>query len=173
MLKKTITYENFNGETITEDFFFHLSEAELVELELNHSAAGGLKESLEAIIAAEDGKGIVDEFKNIIELSYGKKSVDGKRFTKSEEIREEFRSSGAYSALFMELVLNADSAVQFVNGIVPTGMADNIAKLTAVATEETPGDVTIVTRAEMETMSQEDLRELGVRIATGKVRVAE
>ena len=69
MLKKTITYEDFNGDTVSEDFFFHLSKAELVELELSHE--GGLSEALKRIVEAEDGKGIIAEFKNIILSSYG------------------------------------------------------------------------------------------------------
>ena len=75
MLKKTITYEDFDGNTVSEDFFFHLSQAELVELELSHK--DGLSESLKRIIEAEDGRGIVAEFKNIILTAYGKKSDDG------------------------------------------------------------------------------------------------
>ncbi len=98
MLKKTITYEDFNGETVSEDFFFHLSKAELVELELSHQ--GGLSEALQRIVAAEDGKGIVAEFKNIILSAYGKKSDDGRHFTKNQQLREEFESSEAYSSLF-------------------------------------------------------------------------
>ncbi len=80
MLKRTITYTNFNDEEVSEDFFFHLSKAELVELEMSHK--GGLSEMLERIIADEDGKTIIEEFKNVIMKSYGKKSPDGKRFIK-------------------------------------------------------------------------------------------
>ena len=87
MLKKTITYEDFNGEEVSEDFFFHLSKAELVELELSHE--GGLSESLQRIVAAQDGKSIIAEFKNILLTSYGQKSADGKRFIKNQQLREE------------------------------------------------------------------------------------
>ena len=130
MLKKTITYEDFNGETISEDFFFHLSKAELVELEMSHQ--GGLSESLKRIVAAEDGKGIIAEFKNIILGAYGKKSEDGKRFIKNQQLREEFESSEAYSELFMELVTNTDAAIEFINGVIPSGMAEEAAKIAAV-----------------------------------------
>ena len=78
-------------ERISEDFFFHLSKAELVELELSHK--GGLSESLKRIVEAEDGKAIIAEFKNIILTAYGKQSDDGKRFIKNQELREEFESS--------------------------------------------------------------------------------
>ena len=106
MLKKTITYQDFNGDEVSEDFFFHLSKAELVEMELSHE--DGLSEALQRIIAAQDGKGIITEFKNIILGAYGKRSSDGKRFVKNATIREEFESSEAYSTLFMELVTNTE-----------------------------------------------------------------
>ena len=99
MLKKTITYEDFNGEERSEDFFFHLSKAELVELEMSHQ--GGLSEALKRIVAAEDAKSIIAEFKNIILSAYGQRSEDGRRFTKNQTLRDEFESTEAYSVLFM------------------------------------------------------------------------
>jgi hypothetical protein len=127
VLKKTITYTDFNEEEVSEDFFFHLSKAELVELELSHE--GGLSAALERIVAAEDGKSIIAEFKNIILGSYGQKSLDGRRFVKNAQLREEFESSEAYSVLFMELVTNTDAAIEFVNGIIPQGMEEEMGQL--------------------------------------------
>lgn len=132
MLKKTIKYKDFNDEEVSEDFYFHLSKAELVELEMSHE--GGLSASLQNIIAAEDGKGIIKEFKNIILSAYGRKSPDGRRFIKSQELRDDFQASEAYSELFMELVTNTDAAIEFINGIIPQGMAEEAAKLASVGT---------------------------------------
>lgn len=136
MLKKTITYEDFNGETITEDYFFHLSKAELVELEMSHD--GGLSASLQRIIDTEDAKNIIAEFKNIILTAYGKRSDDGRRFVKNQTLREEFESTEAYSALFMELVTDTDAAVEFINGIVPAGMTEEAVKLAGIDPKATP-----------------------------------
>jgi hypothetical protein len=127
VLKKTITYTDFNDEEVSEDFFFHLSKAELVELELSHQ--GGLSAALERIVAAEDGKAIIAEFKGIILGSYGQKSLDGRRFVKNAQLREEFESSEAYSVLFMELVTDTDAAIEFVNGIIPQGMEEEMTQL--------------------------------------------
>jgi hypothetical protein len=169
MLKKTITYKDlFTDEEVTEDFFFHLSKAELVELELSHQ--DGLSEALKRIIAAEDGKGIVAEFKNIILLAYGKRSEDGKRFVKNANVREEFESSEAYSTLFMELVTNTDSAIEFINGIIPQGMAEEAAKVTGADLEVVkPPRPTVVTRQEIQNMKSEDLEKLGARVAAGEI----
>lgn len=173
MLKKTIQYTDFNNEEVSEDFFFHLSQAELVELELSHK--GGLSESLQKIIAAEDGKAIMTEFKNIILKSYGKRSEDGKRFIKNQELRDEFESSEAYSVLFMELVTDADKASEFVNGIVPKGLAEQAAKLSAVPpiAKDTVTEPIVVTRAELLEMSQEDLAKTQERIEAGEVKLGE
>jgi hypothetical protein len=179
MLKKTIEYNDFNGDPVSEDFFFHLSKAELVEIELSHQ--GGLSESLKRIVAAEDGKAIIAEFKNIILGSYGQRSADGRRFIKNQALRDEFESTEAYSTLFMELVTDTDAAIEFVNGIIPTGMADEVAKLSAVdlkAVEEkvtvlpNPApEPTIVTKDEVAAMGAEELSELGRRLASGDAKL--
>lgn len=178
MLKKTVTYEDFNGEEVTEDLFFHLSQAELIELEMSHR--GGLTEALKRIIAAEDGKAIIAEFKNIILGSYGKKSDDGRRFIKNNEIREEFESSEAYSTLFMELVTDTEAAILFINGIVPAKMsakAAEVAKAQGGTVTQLPvaekTEPILITRAQLEAMPPEEMALLGARLASGEVKIAE
>jgi len=175
MLKKSITYEDFNGEKVTEDFFFHLSKAELVELELSHK--GGLSESLQRIVEAEDGKGIIAEFKNIILTAYGQRSEDGKRFIKNTQLREEFESTEAYSELFIELVTDTDAAIEFINGVIPSGMVEEAQRVAAVDLKPVPEQVTIVesgaepqlvTRADLISMSHDELAALPDRIAAGE-----
>lgn len=117
MLKKTITYSDFDGNERTEDFYFNLTKAECAEMEL--STAGGMQRMIEKIIAEQDNKKIVDIFKDIILRSYGEKSPDGKYFRKSKEISESFASTQAYSELFMELATNTDDAVAFISAVVP------------------------------------------------------
>ena len=117
MLKKTITYVDFDGNERTETFFFNMTKAEVAELEL--STTGGLSQMIEKIIAAQDGKEIINLFKEFILKSFGEKSPDGKRFIKSQELRDQFSQTEAYSQLFMELATNTESATAFVNGVVP------------------------------------------------------
>ena len=117
MLKKTITYTDFDGNERTEDFYFNLTQAELTEM--NCSSAGGLQKTIEKIVKEEDGKKIIEMFKDVILRSYGEKSLDGRRFIKTQEIRDAFSQTQAYSELFMELATNADSASAFINGITP------------------------------------------------------
>lgn len=120
MLKKTITYNDYNGVERTEDFWFNLTNAEILEMELG--ATGGFTDMLTKIVATKDVPSMVKIFKDLILKAYGEKSADGKRFVKSQEISDAFAQTEAYSQLFMELATNTDSAISFVNGIVPKNM---------------------------------------------------
>lgn len=135
MLKKTITYTDYNGTTRKEDFYFNLTQAEVTELEV--SVEGGLVEMINRIVAAQNGKVIIETFKDIILRAYGEKSPDGRRFIKNQEVRDAFAQTEAYSKLFMELATDAKAASEFVNGIVPpntekTAPADQSAEAPAV-----------------------------------------
>ena len=103
MLKKTITYVDYNGTQRTEDFYFNLSKAEIMEMEM--STTGGLAETIQKIVAAQAAPAIIKIFKDLVLKAYGEKSPDGKRFIKSEEISTAFAQTEAYSQLFMELAL--------------------------------------------------------------------
>ena len=117
MLKKTITYIDYNDVERTEDFYFNLTKAELMEMEMG--AVGGLSGMIEKIVSAKDAPAIIKVFKELVLKAYGEKSADGKRFIKSKEISEAFAQTEAYSQLFMELATDADAASKFVNGIAP------------------------------------------------------
>lgn len=117
MLKKTITYTDYNGTERTEDFYFNFSKAEIVEMEL--STAGGLTEMIKKIVATKDSPSLIKIFKDLVLKAYGEKSADGKRFIKSEEIATAFSQTEAYSQLFMDLAMDADEAVKFLTGVIP------------------------------------------------------
>lgn len=120
MLKKTITYTDYNGLSRTEDFFFNLTKAELLEWELG--TEGGMQRLLEKIVAENDRVKIVNMFKEIVLKAYGVKSPDGKRFDKvidGHRVADDFVQTEAYSDLVMELLSDPDAAAKFVNGIVP------------------------------------------------------
>lgn len=117
MLKKTITYTDYNDVERTEDFYFNLSKAEIAEMELE--VPGGMTAMIERITKTKDAPSLVKIFKELILRSYGEKSDDGRRFIKSEELSKKFEQTEAYSELFMELATNADSASEFIKGITP------------------------------------------------------
>ena len=125
MLKETIKYTDYNGVERTEDFWFHLSKAELMEWEMG--TTGGLTEMIKRIVDAQDAPAIIKIFKELVLKAYGQKSPDGKRFIKSEELATEFSQPEAYSQLFMDLATDADKAAAFVNGIMPSDVAEKAA----------------------------------------------
>lgn len=126
MLKKKVTYEDFNGQTRTEDFYFNLTKAELMEMET--SVNGGLSEMLKQVIGSDDKPTLVRIFKDLVLRSYGERSLDGKRFIKNDEIREAFSQTQAYSDIFMELATDDKVATEFIKGIVPSDLAAEVTK---------------------------------------------
>lgn len=117
MLKKTITYTDYNGVDRTEDFYFNLSKAELMDMEAG--TPGGYAAMLQSIVDAKDVPALIKIFKELIKKAYGIKSPDGRRFIKSEEISNEFAQTEAYVNLYMEMVTDDKAAAEFTNGIIP------------------------------------------------------
>lgn len=120
MLKRDIKYTDFDGNEVTETFYFNITKSEAVELEVGHK--GGMEEFLKRIVQTQDHASMISEFKRIILLSYGVKSEDGKRFIKSDEMREEFSQTAAFDALFIELASNEDAAATFIKGVLPADL---------------------------------------------------
>lgn len=118
MIKKTITYTDYDGNTRKEDFYFNLSKAELAEM--NYGATGGMQKVLERMTQEQDMRRLLELVKEIVLKSYGQKSMDGKRFIKSEQLREEFSQTEAYSNLYVELLEDGDAAAAFFKGILPS-----------------------------------------------------
>lgn len=117
MLKKSITYTDYNGTERTEDFYFNLTEAELTRL--NFTTEGGLEAVLTQIIATQDIPQLYTYFEKIVQMSYGVKSIDGRQFDKTPELLHKFECCPAYNELIMELISSADAAAAFVNGVIP------------------------------------------------------
>ena len=126
MIKKTVTYTDYNGVERTENFYFNLSKAEVMEMEIG--TEGGMAESIQKIIDAKDAPAIIRVFKDLVLRAYGEKSDDGRRFMKSKEISEAFSQTEAYSQIFMELATDSEAAAKFINGIVPADLAQQAQK---------------------------------------------
>lgn len=118
MFKKTIKYFDFNGEQQEQDFYFHLSKADLIEL----AADGNLREKLERIIATKDNRAIFQEFKSLVRMGAGIRSDDGQRFDKSPEAKAQLMDSPAFDELVLELCTNQHAAADFVKNLIPEKM---------------------------------------------------
>ena len=126
MLKKTITYTDYNDVERTEDFYFNLNKAEIMEMEL--STKGGLTVTMDRIIAAQDNPTLFKIFKDLVSKSYGVLSDDGRKFIKNQEVLDDFMQTEAYSIIFSELATNAEAAAEFFNNVIPQNLAKELAE---------------------------------------------
>ena len=117
MLRKQLVYEDYNGETQEAVLYFHLSKAELVELQVE--TRGGLDAYITKIVAEEDVQKMISFWKKLIKRAYGIKSPDGRRFEKSDKLSEDFMETPMYSAFFMELITDPEKATAFIKGVLP------------------------------------------------------
>lgn len=125
MLKKTVTYTDYNGVERKEDFLFNLNKAEIMEMEMG--TTGGYAEMIQKIVNAKDTPSLIRIFKDLVLKSYGVKSEDGKRFIKSKELSESFSQTEAYVQIFMELATDDVAAAEFVNGVFPADLVKQVA----------------------------------------------
>ncbi len=124
MLKKSITFDDLDGNPVTEDFYFNLTKAEIAEMELGQE--GGLAQHLKRIVKSRNQSEILATFKMIILKTVGRRSEDGRRFIKSQAIQDDFAQTDAYSVLFMELVTNAAAATEFIRGVIPQALSEKV-----------------------------------------------
>ena len=136
MLKREIKYEDFNGDQSVDICYFNISKPELIELEVEYDQ--GFGRMLQNIVETKDNKELVHRFKQIILLAYGQKSDDGKRFIKSDALREEFSQTAAFQTLFMELATNEDAAASFLTGVLPKDMQQEVEKANIVSLPPSP-----------------------------------
>ncbi len=134
MLKKTIQYTDYNGVERTEDFYFNLTKAELIDMDL--TANGGYADMLQKIVAAKDTPAIIKIFKELILKSYGEKSPDGRRFIKSKELSEAFSQTEAYAQMYLELATDDKAASDFVNGLLPADLTQQVERMQLEQKEE-------------------------------------
>lgn len=120
MFKKKITYTDYNGQERTEDFYFNLSRSELIMLE--STTPGGYAAMLQRIIDSKDQRQLMNEFTNLIKMSYGVKSDDGKHFIKNDEVVNDFLNSAAFDQMFLEFFTDDNAASDFANGVLPSNV---------------------------------------------------
>lgn len=117
MFKYDCKYENFDGKEVTETLYFHFSSQELIRMGSENN--GSLLERLERIVNTKNDRSALVELADIVLLAYGKRSQDGNRFYKNDEVREDFKASPAYDEVYMRLFLDPEFSEKFMSGILP------------------------------------------------------
>lgn len=128
---ETVEYTDYNGVERKEDFFFNLTKAELLEMEMG--IVGGFNAMVQRAIDAQDQPTLIATFKDLLLKSVGVKSADGRRFIKNDEVRADFKETEAYSILFMKYATDAEAASKFINGIVPKDLAQEAQQIAPAA----------------------------------------
>lgn len=136
MIKKTINYQDLDGNPVTDDFYFHLSTAEIAKLELG--TEGGYAELLQNLVKANNGKQIIEQFDAILKAGYGRRSDDGKRFIKNDEVWAEFYESDAYNVLFMQLISDPNASTEFIRGMLPANFEQEVARMQEIKPQDAP-----------------------------------
>lgn len=176
MIKKEVTYTDFNDEEQTDILLFHLSKADLVQLQMEEGGAG-FGDYIQQIVDAENSAEIWRIFKKILRMSYGKKSSDGKRFIKNEDLWVELESSEAYSTLVMDLMTDPAAMAEFIAKLVPQNLDADVAKITAgkgAASQAAPAATDVpspkpISRREATEMTGEELQQ---KLASGEYVLA-
>lgn len=132
MLKEREKYIDFNGVEREEDFYFHLTEAEIVLMEFN--TKGGFEQMVKNIIDAKEEGRLASIIEELLLKAYGKKSPDGRTFDKSEEISNEFKHTMAYSNIFIRLVSDANYTAKWIEGVIsqPTAQKETVPSIQPV-----------------------------------------
>lgn len=126
MIKKEVTFTNYEGHPETKTLYFHLNKFEWLELETY--TKGGLIENLKRSIETANPKKTIDILKKIILTAYGEKNEDDGAFEKTEEAAIKFSKTEAFSELFYDLAYNEESSRTFFMGLVPDSLKVEVQK---------------------------------------------
>lgn len=127
MLVKKLKFVGYDGQEREEEFMFNLNKAEIIKF-MTQNGDYTLDKLILRLTKERQAKRVMEIFEDLMKLSYGKVSVDGRKFEKSDELWEDFVRTEAYSDIFSSIVSDGKEAAAFVNGIIPASMADSIAK---------------------------------------------
>lgn len=125
MLQKTIKFEDYNGNSVSQDFWFHMNKADIAEFKYRKDGSD-MVDVISRIMTTENIRGVLDILKEIARAAVGRKSEDGTRFIKDDEARSELFDTDAYSELMYELLSNENNAAKFIQGILPKDMAKQV-----------------------------------------------
>lgn len=117
MIKRSYKFVDYNDNEREETYYFDLRDDEIVKLELG--TKGGLSEKIKRLTAAQDIPEIIKVFEDVVKMSYGEKSADGREFIKDPVLTKSFMQTRGYSMLFMDFITKENFASDFFNELVP------------------------------------------------------
>lgn len=128
MIKKTLTYHDFDGEEHTKDFYFSMNQTEFGLM--NNKIPGGLENYLKRVQEDKDSAKLLDLLTMFITESYGERSDDGALFFKKDpkgrKLGEAFLMTEACDNLLTELLENENRIAAFLTGMLPTNIRGKV-----------------------------------------------
>jgi len=131
MIKKAVTFTNYDGEKVTKTFHFHLSKFEWLELQT--FTKGGFVENLQHSLEDGNNKKTIDLLKKIILRAYGERDEETQEFVKSDDLAIKFSKTEAFSELFYELAFDEAKSKEFFLGLIPEDVRDEAIKAANMA----------------------------------------
>lgn len=123
MIKQHVSYEDYEGNKVEKDLWFHLNRSDLAKLSLNYEK--GLIEGLTELQKKGDKRAIAEFIDELLINAYGVRKPDSDVFLKTKEIREDFEYSLAHDEILMMLLGgDDDDIINFIVGIMPGLSAD-------------------------------------------------
>lgn len=140
MYTKEVNYEDFNGTKRSEKLYFNMNKPQLIKLLKERPTLTQELDTLAKRLSSndEDPNLYVDFMSfldDMIMLSYGKKTDDG-RFIKNSTVLEEFQTSNAYEALYTDFLANPREFDAFISGIFPADIMTEAVKEQALKEAE-------------------------------------
>lgn len=131
MVRKEISYTDFNGRSQKDIAYFNMNKAELGKLQMREN--GTYIDRLQDLVARRKVEEMFNFVYNLILDSYGERDPEGRKFIKSKELRDDFEQSIAFSEFLMELVSNGDKLSDFITSILPPDMVTKEGSVNAQA----------------------------------------
>ena len=130
MLKKTITFTDYDGNEQSVEAYFNLTRTECIDLNLEYEAEGGMIGKLKKMINVQKKgdeipqKPAVDFVRLLIDRSYGIRPKDDPTlFLKEDEngvpVIRKFRQSLAYHTYVYDLLSGKESLDEFASNVMP------------------------------------------------------
>ena len=126
MISTHVKYENFEGQTVEEDLYFHLSKSDLLTLEVRYGMS--FQDYVNQLMKKNDRYGLINLAKDIILDAYGVKTSSN-QFNKTKEIKESFQYSPAFDEVLLDLMSDEEKFRQFLEGVVPSDVRAQIQKV--------------------------------------------
>ena len=124
MIKQHVSYEDYDGNKVEKDLWFHLNKSDLAKMSLGFD--NGLIEGLTELQQRGDKKAVAEFIDNLLVNAYGVRKPGSDVFLKTAEIKEDFQYSLAHDEILMMLLGGEDDEIiNFIVGIMPGMSAED------------------------------------------------